>query len=163
MVRSQGVVTCLLQGSFLRDVPYAPTHLACMSFHHQPGYPSPTFVLTIRVYPEVSQDGSWLKGRCWEYLTVDVNVMRGHGWSELGSSPNKKTKGKFCVYEKICLGGGNDSYKFLMCVYSFKSVGRSIPLQSYMHQPSGKNLVSSCVPLNVLSMMDAGKHHFTQR
>ena len=57
-------------------------------------------------YPEVSQDGSWLKGRCWEYLTVDVNVMRGHGWSELGSSPNKKTKGTFFVYEKICLVRG---------------------------------------------------------
>ena len=69
--------------------------------------------------------------------------MRGHGLSELGGSPNKNQGDFFCLWENL-LGGGNDSYKFLMCVYSFKSVGRSIPLQSYIHQPSGKNLVSSC-------------------
>ena len=90
---------------FFSDVPYAPTHLAWMPFHHQPGYPSPTFVLTIRVYPKVSQDGSWLKGRCWEYLRVDVNVMRGHGWSELGSSPNKKSRGNFLFMRKFAWWG----------------------------------------------------------
>lgn len=106
MVRSQSVVPCLLQGSFFSDVPYAQTHLACMPFHHQPGYPSPTFVLTIRISPQVSQDGSRLKGRCWEYLTVDVNVMRGHGFIWNWWQSQQKTKGIFFVYEKICLVGG---------------------------------------------------------
>ena len=91
----------------------------------------------------------------------------GHGLSEIsetGSSPNKKPRGCFDLFtRKKLLGGGKDPYKVLMFVYSFKNVGRSIPLQSYIHQPSGKNLVSNCVPLNILSMMDAGKHHFTQR